>query len=779
VLAILASSGCSPAVAERPPLKEEVGSPSQATPLVYQRDLIYLGAFRLPGGQIGESSFEYGGTALAFNPARNSLFLAGHDHHQALAEVAIPEIRTGPIPELATAKVLQPFVDVRGRIPELTLEGNVKVGGLLVQGERLVGTLYEYYDGDANAVRSHFRLSSLELATAEVSGLFQVGDAGGGFVGGYMAPVPARWQAELGCSHLTGQAALAIVGRTSCGPCAMGFEPAELGVNPVKTVPYVYYPLKHPLAAEDTQNPLFNTTTEIRGVVFPEQSSSVLFFGSHGVGPYWYGEPNHGGKADPYRDGKGPHAPPYVYQVWAYDVLELLAVKEERKSPWEVRPYEAWTFHLPYREESGHLGGAAYDAKTARIYVSQQNVDQARPVIHVFQVQASARDAVYSYDNPRPLPPASPDSTVTVSNVSQLTSALAGLQSGQTISLTKGTYDLTGVAEALYVPEGIKNWTIRGASDDRSSVVIKGDGMSGSVRFGFWVSNSPGGTIADLTIDGVRDHGIVANPGAHKLLVHNVRIVDSGDQFVKSNPNESGRGNDQGIVEYCVLEYRTTDNDNYTNGVDVHGGKGWIVRHNLFKNLLSPPRQGLAGPAVLMWKGSRDSVIEGNTFVNVARGVSLGLSDEAEGHDHQGGVIRSNMFYRDARLSSRVDVPILVADSPGTKIHHNTVVARGSYPNAIEYRYVSTTGVDIKNNLTDGAIEARDGATATLAGNVTSAELTLFISPTTGDLHLLPSAGAINQGVTVAGLGKDFDGQTRDARPDVGADEYLARKSRQ
>jgi hypothetical protein len=298
--------------------------------------------------------------------------------------------------------------------------------------------------------------------------------------------------------------------------------------------------------------------------------------------------------------------------------------------------------------------------------------------------------------------------------------------------------------------------------------------MNGSVRFGIWIGASTGGTIADLTIDSVNDHGIIANAGANNLLVHNVRIVDSGDQFVKSNPDANGVGNSHGIVEYSVFEYRTTDNDNYTNGVDVHGGDGWIVRYNLFKNILSPAGQGLAGPAVLMWNGSKNSVIEGNTFINVARGVALGLQDKADGFDHQGGVIENNFFYRDANLASDVDVPIYVADSPGTKIYHNTLIARGSYPNAIEYRFASSTGIDIKNNLTDGVIVARDAASATAAGNMTSATLALFVNPAAADLHLIAGASPINQGVAIPGFTFDFDGQSRDAQLDVGADEFVA-----
>ena len=51
-------------------------------------------------------------------------------------------------------------------------------------------------------------------------------------------------------------------------------------------------------------------------------------------------------------------------------------------------------------------------------------------------------------------------------------------------------YDLAGLSDALYLPEGISDWTIRGATGKRSDVVIKGAGLGGSVRFGFWIGAS-------------------------------------------------------------------------------------------------------------------------------------------------------------------------------------------------------------------------------------------------------------------------------------------------
>jgi hypothetical protein len=353
--------------------------------LLHQDDLNYLGAFNVPHGDNGSSTFEYGGTALTFNPARNSLLMVGHDWQQAVAELSIPAIKTGRVNQLATADVLQPLTPILPRIPQNPLDDVVKIGGLMVVGDQLVGTAYEYYDAGVAAIDSHFKLSSLNLRNADVSGLYQVGTFGGGFVGGYMTNVPLQWQDELGTAHLTGQAGLSIISRTSSGPSAFGFDPERLGEPVTPATPLVEYPLAHPLAPQTTQNLLFNTTTEIRGIVFPEGTDSVIFIGSHGTGPYWYGEPYAEG-SDPYRPDKGPHAPDYVYQAWAYDVHDLIAVKRGQLQPWQVRPYDTWQFDLPYFEGGKHIGGVAYDAASGRLYVSQQYGNGGYPVVHAYQI---------------------------------------------------------------------------------------------------------------------------------------------------------------------------------------------------------------------------------------------------------------------------------------------------------------------------------------------------------------------------------------------------------
>jgi hypothetical protein len=409
--------------------------------LVQAADLNYLGAFNVPQGDLGISTFEYGGTAIAYNPADRSLLMVGHDWDQAIAEIDIPGFGTGDVTQLPTAPMLQPFSKVLSRVPNNTLDPSemIKVGGLAVDGNRIIGTAYEYYDGAGDAVDSHFTLSSLNLATANVTGLYQVGELGGGFVGGYMTQVPHEWQDEVGAPYLTGQAALSIISRTSAGPAAFGFDPNQLGPTTAPVEPLVYYPIDHPLASVETQNPLFNTTTQIRGVVMPKGSDSVLFIGSHGVGDWWYGDAT----GDPFRHDQGPHAPPYVYQVWAYDIHDLIAIRDGRLQPWEAQPYSVWQLDLPYADGANEIGGVAYDEGSGQIFVSQLHGNDAYPVVHAFDLNVGEPpgDAVLS-------PPALSNTSVS-ENSAATSSVLVGTLSATspdpnatlTFTLTAGEGD--------------------------------------------------------------------------------------------------------------------------------------------------------------------------------------------------------------------------------------------------------------------------------------------------------------------------------------------------
>lgn len=373
MLAVVLALTCGAASAAGP------SGPPASLPLLHQSHLTYLGAFRAPAQDGSGRPLTYGGHALSYHAATHGLFFGGHDWYQELCEIGIP----ATIDLSQTAGILQDCVDVtEGRLGQVD-EGNVKLGGTLAHEGRLIVSTYSYYDADGDQSVSHFA-SGLDLAqSGDVLGPVAVGDRAG-IVSGYMAPIPAEWQANLGGPALTGNCCLSIISRTSYGPAVSVFDPNDVGVvDPVPAAPLLEYPASHPLAEWDATGPYFNGTTNIVGVAFPPGSRSVLFFGRHGIGTFCYGT----GEAcnDPVHGSQGTHAYPYVHQVWAYDALDLLAVRNGDLDPWQVQPYALWQLDEMDSTGSATISGAAYDPASGRVYLTESYGDE--PVVHVYQIE--------------------------------------------------------------------------------------------------------------------------------------------------------------------------------------------------------------------------------------------------------------------------------------------------------------------------------------------------------------------------------------------------------
>jgi hypothetical protein len=345
------------------------------------QSLTYLGKFTLP------DNFTYGGKGLAYNPARNSLFASGFNTSPITGEVSIPALG-------GTSTLLQPLADPTEGKADLVNPGdpNYKAaGGYLVWGDKLIASVYASYDGSGSAVLSHF-VRPLSLSTkGQAVGPLRVGSMGAGFYAGYMATVPAEWRSAFGGPALTGQAEISILSRTSYGPAAFAFDPSNISAT--GAVPLVYYDSAHTtLGAWDhpaqdisapNPYPYFGIADEIGGAVFPDGTSSVLFFGRHSsTACYGDGAPC----KDPSEPSKGAHGYPYQPVMLVYDANDLAAVKAGSKKPWDVVPAARWV--LPFSDPSGgyHIGGAAWDPATRRIYVINVFAHGDASVVHVFSV---------------------------------------------------------------------------------------------------------------------------------------------------------------------------------------------------------------------------------------------------------------------------------------------------------------------------------------------------------------------------------------------------------
>jgi len=352
----------------------------------------------VPTGKFGSGQnaiFDYSDAGLAYNPNNNSLFIKGHIYGQLVAEISIPAIvNSSNMSSLKTATVLQNFAEIsEGHLWDENIGNGMRLGGLLVYNSKLIGAAWAYYDAAGAQTKSHFTSGTTLATSGDCHGLYTVGNVFPAFVGGYMTTIPSAWQSALGGPALTGHCCTSIISHQSLGPSAWVFDPDKLGVqNPVPATPVVYYPIDHPTlgtyGGNGSANPLYNMSTLITGIVFPQGTRSVIFFGRTGMGTPCYGT---GADCnDPVDSSKGTHAYPYSSYLWAYDVNDFIAVKNGTKNPWDITPYYHGAISLPFDTGGNNLNGAAYDPTTQRIYVAQKCADgNCRPVIHVFKVNVT------------------------------------------------------------------------------------------------------------------------------------------------------------------------------------------------------------------------------------------------------------------------------------------------------------------------------------------------------------------------------------------------------
>jgi hypothetical protein len=366
--------------------------------------LRWVGTFRPPPANdaVDGSRAAYGGMGLTYNPARNSLFMVGHDQHLLTAEFTIPTPSTN-LDALPSSTYLQKYGDsTDGR--RARVQHNV-IGGLLIYNSRLISTSRLDYDAQHvqnNILRKSHYASGLDLSVSDDGrGPFQVGLVKANYVSGYMAHIPQIWQEVLGgMKALTGWCCgPSIIDRTSYGPAVSAFNPDHLGEHdPVPTIPLLYYDSNHlTLGAwsSTSANPVYGMTTEINGVVFLEGTRSVLFFGRNGLGNPCYGRATQNPALIGTTDANGVrycaigpdgaysmYAAPYRYQVWAYDALDFVKVKEGMLKPWEPRPYAVWELPVPTLSAGVAPRGVAYNQTSGQIFLYQRNGEE--PFIHTY-----------------------------------------------------------------------------------------------------------------------------------------------------------------------------------------------------------------------------------------------------------------------------------------------------------------------------------------------------------------------------------------------------------
>ncbi len=413
------------------------------------------------------------------------------------------------------------------------------------------------------------------------------------------------------------------------------------------------------------------------------------------------------------------------------------------------------------------------------------------------QPSDSASDPVSNRCSPMPM---ASDNVVHVSpsQSAQLSDLVSQAESGTTLSLADGEYNLAGDM-LWFAKPGI---TLRSASGHPESVILNGGYATTEV---VTVAASDV-TIAEITIKQAYTHGIhVISSSLGSTLntqIYRVHILDSREQAIKINPhNASGVYADQGSVACSILKLtdsgrpfvNPTSGGCYTGGIDAHQAKDWTVRDNHFEGFWCP--SGLSEHAVHFWRGGANTIIERNTFENNARAIGFGLANSGSARtyndlqctsvpattyvDHYAGIIRNNLINNtDPSLygsSSGVDCSICLWSACDAKVVHNTQYGGQAGFSGIEWRFAGSQSSLIANNLVSDPIRQREEASANEQSNRMLTDTGVFVDASGGDFHLQSNATSlIDQGTPLeAGLStQDFDQSPRDALPDIGAFEY-------
>lgn len=389
-----------------------------------------------------------------------------------------------------------------------------------------------------------------------------------------------------------------------------------------------------------------------------------------------------------------------------------------------------------------------------------------------------------------------------------LRQVVSAASSGDIIELEDGTYtfpesqgdnDYTG----LYFTK--PNVTLRSKSGDPSAVILDSAYADHGASTAPITINAASVTVMDLTVKRSIFHLIhFSGDKGDNSFVHNVRLIDGGQQFMKSS---AGSGTIDKVTVSCS-DFTMTDagRDNawgygsqtgnttcYTGGIDTHEATNWNVADNRFEGIycnaggVQRPAHGkkasqrggqtytggLAEHAIHMWdspQGSGGHLLARNQIIDCARGIGLGF--RAEVYDTK--IINNTISTKHAG-SGEHDVAISLERSHNCLVAYNTVMATHpqAYSSSIEYRFSSTEGLQLINNLTSHRLRSRDNAGAVSDGNVTGAKADWFKDAASGDLHLRSCdlAQVAGKGVS-SDVTHDLDAQPRPAvGADVGADQ--------
>ena len=380
-------------------------------------------------------------------------------------------------------------------------------------------------------------------------------------------------------------------------------------------------------------------------------------------------------------------------------------------------------------------------------------------------------------------PAAARAAVVSVSDAAALRDAIDTAGPGDEIVLAPGTYVFTSRLSCDTPGTPTAPITVR--AETLGDAIIEFDTVEG-----FTVS-APHWTFENLLVQGVCalhsdcEHAFHIVGEADFTTVRGCVLQDFNAQ-IKGNGEDPGSGRvwpDDVLIDYTEFGNTTVrQTSNPVTPIDVVGGRRWIIRGNFIHDHAKGEGNQISYAAFL--KGnSRNGLFERNLVIcellhsgQIRLGLSFGgggsspdpiCEDGDCSIEHQDGIMRNNII-----VNCPTDVGIYVNEGLNVQLYNNTLYNT----TGIDVRF-GVTVADVRNNLCNGQIRSRDGATLTEGNNVQGAGLAdfqaWFADPDNADFTLVDGAGFVNLGAGLTEVFDDFCANDRDdGQTDIGAVEY-------
>lgn len=383
-------------------------------------DLVYRGAFRLPGAS-GGSSWEWSGDGLAYRPDGDpggaadgypgSLFGIGHDWQHFVSEVSIPAPVVSPEKDpadLPRARTLQPFADVRGDLyPDLGTEIlRADVEYLPARTGQSPGKLYlcwgrHMQEGERNA--THMWCEG-DLSDPRPCGPWSVAGLEDYVTSDYLFTVDPVWAAANAPGRLLATGRFRDGGQGAMGPSIFAIAPWPAGSPPppgalLSAVTLLRYDSVYGGSRDLLDG--YHHSDEWSGAAWlgSGDRGAVVFAGTKGVGDCWYGFAD--GTVWP-DDPPYPPVPPDGERGWwsssfsgrllFYDPADLAAVARgetaaDKPQPYAVLDLDSYLFHVRSAQQKYHTGALTFDRRRGRLFLIEPLADGDRSVVHVWSLR--------------------------------------------------------------------------------------------------------------------------------------------------------------------------------------------------------------------------------------------------------------------------------------------------------------------------------------------------------------------------------------------------------